>query len=307
MTDIIFTTYDNNDSNIILQRNKIINQVYTFFRNKEYKSYLDELDKEISLKFHNILFYIIYREKKDIIDVNYIKLIMKRVYFITSNINKQFNIYLLLSPYKKKFNNNNECLTSYNCNNGFTYVNNNSNISTVNIYILRKEEFAKVIIHEIIHHIDKIHSTFSQFNINRLKTHFKIATINLDPNECIIEFWATIMQLKIISIIYKQDFYKLFLNELKYSLYKSFQLITMQTKMANGIWFDETNIYCYIIFKTIIMYNFLEFRKIYTFPYNDTIITDFLIKYSNLPMTVNTNPTTIRKNNSLCFMLYSDK
>ena len=223
-------------------------------------------------------------------------------------INKTFTIHLILSPLTKKFNADNSPLSALNCNTGFTYLQRNDN--NVNIYIIRKEEYAKVILHEIIHHIDKIHSSFSQSNIKRLKEHFKIASVNVDANECIVEFWATIVHLYHISIEYNQDFYKLFKNELKYSLYKSYQLLTLQKQMTNGYWIETSNSYSYIIFKTIIMYNLLEFQKIYTFPYDDTVITDFLIKYSKLPMNITTNPvnpTKIRKNNSLCFMLYSDK
>ena len=52
------------------------------------------------------------------------------------------------------------------------------------------------------------------------------------------------------------------------------------------------------------MYNIDEFNKIYTFPYNDDIITNFLIKYSNIPE-VRTNNST-RNKLSLCFMSNSD-
>ena len=50
--------------------------------------------------------------------------------------------------------------------------------------------------------------------------------------------------------------------------------------MNDGIWYEESHIYCYIIFKTIIMYNLCDFLKIYTYPYNDDIITDFIINHS---------------------------
>ena len=42
-------------------------------------------------------------------------------------------------------------MTSENINSGFTYVNRND------IYIFRKEEFPKVILHELIHHDLNIH------------------------------------------------------------------------------------------------------------------------------------------------------
>ena len=80
--------------------------------------------------------------------------------------------------------------------------------------------------------------------------------------------------------------------------------------MKNGLWYEESHIICYIIFKTIIMYNLCEFKKIYTFPYNDDVITDFIIKYSNLLSSLKKNNfkyySDLRHSNSLCFMVYSD-
>lgn len=276
--------------------------------NDEFKKYIDTINDKIIYSYNNLIFHILIskdEQNNSSIDIIHLKKIMKRAYKITKNFDKKFNIYLLLSPFQKKFNDDyNKPLDTYNCNSGFTYKYMNNSI--YNIFILRKEEYGKVILHELIHHIDKIHSNFKQKNIKRLKDHFKIKTENLDPNESIVEFNATIFTLNQISIEYNVDFYKLFNDELKYSLYKSYLLLELQKKMKDCFWYDKTNIYCYIIFKTIIMYNLLEFMKIYTYPYNDDLITDFLIKYSELPMIIKTNPTKIRKDNSLCFMIYSD-
>jgi hypothetical protein len=173
------------------------------------------------------------------------------------------------------------------------------------ICVLRKEEYIKVIYHEIIHHILLINSTFSNSNINKLKSHFKILNRKVDPNEAIIEFWATIMFLKELSLETNKDYYELFMEELNYSLYKSYQINKLQ-KLNGGYWKDDdTNLYSYVIFKTIIMYNIIEFNKIYTFPYNDDVITDFLIKNSNLPLKTCRNNSK-RKIMSLCFMVNSD-
>ena len=84
--------------------------------------------------------------------------------------------------------------------------------------------------------------------------------------------------------------------------------------MKDGIWYEKSNIYCYIIFKTIIFYNISDFIKIYTFPYNDDIITEFIINHSgflsSLPLSsLSSLPSkiiNIRPSNSLCFMVQSD-
>ena len=214
---------------------------------------------------------------------------------------------MILSHLKKEFNG--LILSAKNCNSGLTYIYSNKDIPNVNIYIIRKEEFGKVIIHEIIHHITLIHSSFKISNINKLKKHFKISlSSNIDPNETIVEFCATIFHLYQISLETNTDFYKLFKDELNYSLYKTKQLLDLQKKMPNGIWYEESHIYCYIIFKTIIMYNLCDFLKIYTYPYNDDIITDFIIKYSGFLSSLSKiiHITVNRPSNSLCFMVHSD-
>jgi len=146
-------------------------------------------------------------------------------------------------------------------------------------------------------------------NINKLKKHFNIShKANIDPNETIVEFCATVFHLYQISLESNIDFYKLFKDELKYSLYKTQLLLKKQKEMHNGIWYEESHIYCYIIFKTIIMYNLCEFLKIYTYPYNDDVITDFIINHSDFlkSLSISINPTNIRPANSLCFMIHSD-
>jgi hypothetical protein len=276
---------------------KDINRFFTY--NSQYNKYMDELDSYEYFSYKNMNVHIYYRKYKDNLDINHIKRVIKRVFVISQFIPYDLNIYLLLSPFKKTFNleDYRKPLKTINCNSAFTYLNKPI------IYILRFEEYPKVLMHELIHHITQIHSNFSSYNENRLKTHFKINNPSLDPNEAIVEFWATIMHLYQISIEYNLDFYKLFLKELQYSLYKSSQILTIQKESPNGIYTDETNTYAYIIFKTIFMYNLLEFQKIYTFPYNDTVLTDFLIKHSSLPLS---SLSSIKNKKSLRFMIHSN-
>ena len=96
---------------------------------------------------------------------------------------------------------------------------------------------------------------------------------------------------------------ELFIDELKYSLYKCYQLYNLPKNVLNT---SKTNVYAYVIFKTILMYNIVELQKIYTYPYNDDVITDFIIQHSELPLKITKNPSKTREDNSLCFMSYSD-
>lgn len=183
-------------------------------------------------------------------------------------------------------------------NGGYTNINGNK------IFIVRKEECNKVILHEIIHHNKLIHlDKWKKSNIKKLKKHFNIHDkCDLEPNEAIVEFWATIMHLFFISIQYNLDMKKLLEDEIKYSLYKSYQI----DNHLDDKWYETTNAYCYIVFKAIFLYNLKDFLKIYDFPYDDTKITNFLIKYSKKLPLIKDNPFNNMPNNSLRMMIYSD-
>ena len=45
-------------------------------------------------------------------------------------------------------------------------------------------------------------------------------------------------------------------------------------------WFETTNTYCYVIFKTILLKNMSKLTQ-YTYPYNPEYITMFLIKHKD--------------------------
>ena len=95
------------------------------------------------------------------------------------------------------------------------------------------------------------------------------------------------------------------------------QILKLKEKNENELWCDKCNIYSYIIFKTILLKNINEFIKIYTYPYDNTKITNFIIEKSGFLNNLIKNPPKNpmikikshkiqRPSNSLCFMLLSD-
>lgn len=263
-------------------------------------SYINKINLLKIIKYKNLTFKIYYNTNDDL-DFKHIKKVMKRGAFLLKN--KKMIIHLIPSPAKKILKEN-EIMTGANINSGFTYINRND------IYIFRKEEFPKVILHELIHHDLNIHQDrFNEKNKRLLKEHFNICDeTTLILNEAVIELWATIFQLAFVSIDYHLEFRKLFKMEVIYSLYKCHQILKIQ---KDDKWKDRCNIYSYIIFKTILLVNLNEYIKIYMYPnkYDDTSLTEFLIKHSKLPK-IQKNPEFSNKikraDNSLCFMLFSD-
>ena len=279
------------------------NALVFFGNDNEIKNEINKLDNIYKFKYHNINYYILYNNKLNLKKINRI---VKRVYNISHYYDKTFNIYILMSPLKKLFNSDiYEPLNETNINSGFTYLNMNT------IYLIRMEELPKVLLHELIHHNKLIQNEFKKNNIIRIKKCFKIdEKIKLDPNEAIVEFWACIIHLYYISIEYNKNFYELYKNELNYSLIKSKQILNIQKNLINNIWVDKnSNIFPYIIFKTIFLLYLDEFNKIYTFPYNDDLITEFLISHYE-PFISSLNKMKLNKLSlnpkSLRFMIYSD-
>lgn len=251
--------------------------------------YLKKSKKYKFINYKNINIHIYYNK----LNLTFIEKIIKRFHIISPV--KTFNIFLIMTPIKR-FIPIKGFIKPININGGYTNSNDN------NIFIIRKEEFPKVILHEILHHNIQINNNYwNNENIDKLKKHFNLSSnLDLIPNEAIVEFWATIYHLQYISKEYNLDYEKIFSEELNYSLFKSNQLLEKYKKK----WYEESNAFCYIIFKTIFLYNIKEFLKIYTFPYDQYKITDFLINNSKLPI-IKKNPTNIN-NNSLRIMIYSD-
>ena len=127
-------------------------------------------------------------------------------------------------------------------------------------------------------------------------------------NDYLHHFYSEISELMEGGFQYNGSLIKI---EIEYSLYKCYQIFKLRQK--NKLYYDKCNVYSYIVFKTIFLVYFDQFKKIYTFPYDDTKITDFILKYSSYLKKVKKNPLFKFKGNliqrtddSLCFMLLSD-
>jgi hypothetical protein len=190
-----------------------------------------------------------------------------------------------------------ELIDVININGGFTYTNKN------NIYIIRKEDYNKVILHELLHHNILIHKDeWKEANIKRLKEHFNIHNkMILIPNEAIIETYACILNTIFYSIETGTSLKDNLKKDQEYSIYIAKKILERQGKKK---WIEKTHSYCYIVFKTILYVYFNKFLKIYNY-HNDNEITDFIIKYSNkIYDKINKNKHKYPDNNKLKQTIY---
>lgn len=200
--------------------------------------------------------------------------LVSQIYKISKWGDYIFNYYVIMNPLKRHLPAKREqIIDAENINGGYTYTNKN------NIYIIRKEDYNKVIIHELLHHNTLIHKQeWEDANIKRLKAHFKIhPNMLLIPNEAIIETYACILN----TIFYSIETGTSLNENLKRDQVHSINLTRkILNKQGGNLWDEKTHSYCYIVLKTILYVYFNKFLKIYRY-HNDTDITDFIIKYSH--------------------------
>jgi hypothetical protein len=215
-----------------------------------------------------------------------------RVCLITAiyGISKPFNFYIIMNPLKRCMpSKKDDDIDVVNVNGGYTYINRD------NIYIIRKEDYGKVMLHELLHHNTTMHhQDWDASNIRRLKEHFKIhEEMLLLPNEAIIETFACILNTIFYSIettngvVMPSNGVDTASNSLsenlkrdqEHSLCLAKRIIDKQDGRDGGVWNEKTHSFCYIVFKTILYVYVNQFLKIYRYQ-NDTAITDFLLQYS---------------------------
>lgn len=172
--------------------------------------------------------------------------------YITKLANKELDIHVYLYEgirYLTKYGD-----VQY-INGGFT------NIDSNYICIYRKQEYEKVLFHEIIHHkIPVEYYAIDMFKHNRLHL----------LSEGITEFLATITYLKYIN---KFD---------KKTIQKEIQYLESLIPYVLSITKTESNIFAYIVFKYILLLRYKSvLKRIRDIDYIKKLITDFPLKNIN--------------------------
>lgn len=217
--------------------------------------------------------------------------IIKRLYIVYNlfKINKQFKFWLIPTDVNKWFPKKG-IVTPKHVNGGFTYITNDAYTSIANIYIYRREEFPKVMLHELMHHSYIDTSNNPKFNnnfINKLKIICDIDNnTSFLPNEGIVEGWALILQLLFISYEYNIPFSVIINIEQKWSAKQTARLLFYKNNRSNDYkdyktdndWEETSNSYCYFVIKTFLISNIDNFI---TNTYNNTLDTYLLANFEN--------------------------
>jgi hypothetical protein len=234
--------------------------------------YVDSCKFYYYIKTESDAYFIITHNKMSAKDKNLLLRTVSRVAIIKNlyNIIKNFKFFIMMYPHRRYLPENSENFQAKHINGGFTIKNTND------IFIIRKENYDKVIIHELLHHTILDIDDWSYYNIKMLKDKFNISkNCILLPSEAIIEAYACLLHIAFCAVENGYNFRKLLKLDHQHSLKIAKKIISFQNHKK--VWYEETNIYCYTIIKSIIYLNFDKFLKINAHQ-ND--ITNFILDYS---------------------------
>jgi len=272
MKNLYYKIYEENDDRIEIKKifydnNFVSIDVLSELESNDLKHiFIDTDDYLLSLYYYNI----------DNIDeyINNIIHIIK----IIKNINdkyrisdvKKYNIIIFLGNQKK-----------YLFADMITQMNMNSGSSLLGEYITlwRKEEYEKVLIHELCHYIGIDHSIFTNDNIRQINNYFHINGVN-HINESYNESIAAIINMcwkcfKLNNLYnFKINLQSIFNYELKFLLFQTAKYIDFFNGNCGDDLFNinilqNTSGLSYIVLKMILFYNINDFIN---------LINDFNIK-----------------------------
>lgn len=153
---------------------------------------------------------------------------LKHVQHIHDNIGKIDNflyIHIVDCPQKRRFIDH-----PYYINGGFTFINGNT------IYVFRKDEWHKTLLHEIIHHV--YHYRYKDITWEKDKT--------ISVNEAVVEFLATILETRFCDGDIQ--------DEIKHNLSNCQHLLNIHLS-------NKSNVLAYIFAKQILLQNHKKVLK----------------------------------------------
>jgi len=233
-----------------------------------------------------------------------------------------FEIYIAPHTGKRTFPNHGAIVKPKHINGAFTYVRNTiapvsspsppppTSTATpqdpVRIYIFRQEEFPKVMLHELCHHLP-YHTPPTKWHPDILGEFYRYfgidatgcpnqCRVRLEPNEAIVEFWATIFHIMFLSIESKdlRRFPALLECEKQWSEKQARELLERQRALPNGRWIEDTHSYAYIVLKNILLQHADTFMASQQPPYEPRVLLEFFTTHAKAPPPTKLPKTTSR-------------
>lgn len=212
----------------------------------------------------NLYFYC-YEKISDKTLLFYSYYVFLTVFLLSFNIkvcNKIINIKIFLTNFKKyKPNSYNKILGVNEVNTGYSTVGCQSNSEIV---IYRKEEWFKVLIHELFHNLNL---DFANLNISESKQElYKLLGLDIkyEITETYCEIWARIINMNIAAFIKTDNFNKfkkiyedLLKKEIFFSLLQASKILKFVKNNSN--YTEDSNVYAYYVLTSAIFTNYNSF------------------------------------------------
>lgn len=189
--------------------------------------------------------------------------------FSEARCGKNITIYIFFTPFEKEFpKKKTDVIGVNNVNSGYSTA---GCEDRTEIVIYRKEEWLKVLIHELFHNFNL---DFASKNIDRatatLLTHFGVKS-NYAFYETYCETWARILNVCVKSFIktdpeesskkriveYRRSFHSLIQIERLFSLIQASYILSRYTDYNK--YREESNVFCYYVLTSCLMNDYLEF------------------------------------------------
>jgi hypothetical protein len=245
--------------------------------------YIYKINKNPYIKEHlkfKISFYYLKKLKKSKINILY-----KRIINIYERYPLLKYLHIIICDYNENRYIANK-MKSYYINGGYTYINSHK------IYIYRYQEFSKVVLHEIFHHIYNPSVFYcNDIDLGILDAVNNKFGFNINISETITEFLTTIEQCKFIAKEKGLCFMKLLKQEIKHSLLMSEYILNLKE--------DNTNLKSYIVLKYILL---LDYEKVLENIKNPCEIYKILLNYNLNKIKLK----KIKKRMKFRFMINSD-
>jgi hypothetical protein len=168
----------------------------------------------------------------------------------------KINIEVYDIPKKKNLPPKNETIEPKHINSGYCYT--TSGVNDINIVIFRREEFFKVLIHELLHFFDIIPYNH---DLETLYGNMFNSVHSINVNEALVELYAIHISCEIISKIKGKKLDELLESEYEFSITQCKKLMKQQDVTFSDIlknkfvWHQDTNAFSYFILKQI-FFNF---------------------------------------------------
>lgn len=160
----------------------------------------------------------------------------------------------------RRFPRRGKAVTREHINGGFT------TIGETKIYVYRKEEWPKVMLHEVLHHMQVNTTTFGS-NMSSIQQH---------QNEAVVEFWAEFLHCKFVSAETGKAFDTLWRAETHHALQQAKRFLEYNPDS------HDTAAYGYTVLRCVLVFHWERFIQV-DFPYTFKTLAAFFEQGSKDP------------------------